>query len=394
MGTKKIAYVNFKMLVWAREETPFKTPDMVEMEFPNISAGDIRKWESGKELPSITEAKKLAQMYKVPFASFFLSDLPSKKPRAYTDRRTAVGTIYGDTSYSLWREIQRMLSDRDSMIEYSEGLDWNSFVIPAIDEYKNDVVAISKAIRRYLGLETPLKSKTAFGQNPFSYYRTILERKNIIVSQISGVSLSEMKGISIYYDHFPIIAVNNQDYDRAKVFSLFHELAHIFRRSSSLCMIDFDERNDNEEKLCDRIAAEALMPEMEFLQIANTCLGNGGDWDLTSLEKVGGRFGVSPVAVLRRLYELKQMSFTEYTSVYSVLSEEFDKNRDQIDLSRKKNDFRVKYHYVYLNQHGYLFLQTIYRAYASGNISMGEMCKVLNIKTKHIGGIEQAVMFK
>ena len=88
------------------------------------------------------------------------------------------------------------------------------------------------------------------------------------------------------------------------------------------------------------------------------------------------------------------MTFTEYTSVYSVLSEEFDKNRDQIDLSRKKNDFRVKYHYVYLNQHGYLFPQTIYRAYASGNISMGEMCKVLNIKTKHIGGIEQAVMFK
>ena len=115
MGTKKIAYVNFKMLVWAREETPFKTPDMVEMEFPNISAGDIRKWESGKELPSITEAKKLAQIYKVPFASFFLSDLPSKKPRSYTDRRTVVGTIYGDTSYSLWREIQRIASKYENI---------------------------------------------------------------------------------------------------------------------------------------------------------------------------------------------------------------------------------------------------------------------------------------
>lgn len=392
MGTKRIAYVNHEMLVWARKETPFITPDMVEMEFPNVSADNLMKWESGKELPSITEAKKLAQIYRVPFACFFLSDIPQKKPKAYTDRRTAVGTVYADTSYSLWREIQRILSDRDSMIEYSDGLDADLFEIPTSSE--DDVIAISKTIRSYLGLETPLKSKTSFGQNPFSYYRTILERKNIIVSQISGVKLSEMKGISIYYDRYPIIAVNNQDYDRAKVFSVFHELAHVFRRSSSLCMIDFDERNDAEEKLCDRIAAETLMPENDFLMIAKSCRNSINEWDLISLEKVGGRFGVSPVAVLRRLYDLKKISFAEYTSLYETLSNEFDKNRDQIDQARRKNDFRVKYHYVYLNQHGYLFPQTIYRAYASGNISMGEMCKILNIKTKHIGGIEQAVMYK
>ena len=48
------------------------------------------------------------------------------------------------------------------------------------------------------------------------------------------------------------------------------ELANIARHSSSLCMIDFDDRNDDEEKLCDRITAEILMPESSFRTEAET----------------------------------------------------------------------------------------------------------------------------
>ena len=38
MGKKNCAYVNPKMLIWARSETPFKTSDAVEISFPVISA--------------------------------------------------------------------------------------------------------------------------------------------------------------------------------------------------------------------------------------------------------------------------------------------------------------------------------------------------------------------
>lgn len=41
----------------------------------------IDKWERGEELPSITEAKKLANLYKVPFATFYLSNPPEKKQK-------------------------------------------------------------------------------------------------------------------------------------------------------------------------------------------------------------------------------------------------------------------------------------------------------------------------
>ena len=70
MGAKKYAYVNYKMLVWARSETPFGTTSDVANHISGFRSEVIDKWERGEELPSITEAKKLANLYKVPLQHF------------------------------------------------------------------------------------------------------------------------------------------------------------------------------------------------------------------------------------------------------------------------------------------------------------------------------------
>ena len=88
MGKKNYAYVNKDMLIWARLETPFSTTELVELACPAISAKNLDAWEKGEDLPSISEAKKLAALYKIPFAAFYLSEEPSKKIKRYTDRRT------------------------------------------------------------------------------------------------------------------------------------------------------------------------------------------------------------------------------------------------------------------------------------------------------------------
>ena len=133
-----------------------------------------------------------------------------------------------------------------------------------------------------------------------------------MVAQVTGIALEEMKGISIYYDRFPIIAVNNKDYERAKAFSLFHELAHLVRRSSSLCLIDFDDRNDEEEKICDKIAAEIMMPEKEFTEVADEIGLAYREWSIECLNDIADKFAVSQVSVIRRLYELKKVTKSEY----------------------------------------------------------------------------------
>lgn len=391
MGRKNYAYVNPQMLIWARSETPFKTPEAVEATAPSIIAKNLVAWETSEDYPSITEAKKLAALYKLPFATFYLSEEPARKVKRYTDRRTLKGYYSSDLSYALWSEIQRIESNRDSIVEFT-GDEELLRTIPSITN--DDVIEIATAIRAYLGLDTPLRSKTAYGTNPFNYYRNIVEHNGIIVAQVSGVDIEEMKGLSIYFDSYPIIAINNKDYDRSKVFSLFHELAHIFRRSSSLCTIDMEEHSDQEETICDSIAAAALMPETAFKQIANECITRIGAVNSICIDRIAGRFGVSTISALRRMHETKVISRKEFFELLGVITDEYNANIAYIEAARKGKNVPVFYHVKYLNQNGFLLPRTVLMAHASGKITHGEMCKALGVNSKHIGSIEQAVMFK
>ena len=62
MPAKNYAYVNKEMLVWARGETPFVTPEAAASYLSGISSEQIASWECGTDCPSITEAKKLASL--------------------------------------------------------------------------------------------------------------------------------------------------------------------------------------------------------------------------------------------------------------------------------------------------------------------------------------------
>ncbi len=392
MGKKNLAFINKDMLVWARGETPFAlSPDQLSMRFPRISPEKLSKWESGEELPSIREAKDLAKIYKLPFACFYLSETPAKKPKRYTDRRTALGTEYGVMSYELWDEISRICTDRDTLLEFSDDDLYPAIPLPTVNASDN-VETVAAVIRDFLELPLSFKYKKEYGSSSFNFFRDVLGRHGIIVAQISSVSLSEMKGLSIYEDRFPIVAINNKDFERAKTFSLFHEVAHIIRRSSSLCLIDADERNDDEEKTCDRIAAEVLMEREEFKRIAASVISREGEWNNIALMNLADKFGVSTVAAFRRLHDLSIITDKQYYDMYREINAAFEDNIKAIEAARAGKDIPFFFHVRYVNSHGHLLPRMIVTAQSSGRITMGEACKIMNIKSKYYGDIARAVM--
>lgn len=392
MGRKQFAYVNKEMLKWARSETPFAdSPADVSARFPRIDSEELARWESGEELPSIREAKDLAKIYKLPFACFFLSEVPAKKPKKYTDRRTILGTEYGAMSYELWEEINRINDDRLTLLEYLDEESYTIQDLPAI-EASDSIETIASILRSYLNIPVSFKYKKDYGNNPFNYFREKLEDRNIIVAQVAGVDLLEMKGLSIYEENFPIVAINSKDFDRAKVFSLFHEVAHLIRRSSSLCLIDDNERNDAEEKMCDSIAAEILMERKEFSRIANDILSQELEWSPISLQRLADRFGVSIVSAFRRLHDLHIITDRFYYDYYKTINEEFEKKKNEIEAARAEKNVPFFFHVKYINRHGHLMPKMVVLAHGSGSISLGEACKVMNIKSKYFSAIARAVM--
>lgn len=174
MAAKNYAYVNSQMLVWARNETPFSTVEQAVLHLRGITAEKLVAWEEGADYPSINEAKRLAALYRVPLACFYLSTPPEKRIKRYTDRRMLNGVAYSNTSFELWCEIGRVISSREKILEYADSDDRYSCVFPVLSPNLS-IDAIADSIRNYLGLRLPFRNKSAYKSNAFSYFRSILE---------------------------------------------------------------------------------------------------------------------------------------------------------------------------------------------------------------------------
>lgn len=384
MGNKNYAYINCKMLKWARERTPIKIEE-IPLRMKEFSKEQIENWENGTEYPSVNQAKKLCNLYDIPFAALYLSKSPNVDNTTYIDRRTYMDNLEGDISYELWKEINRLKSCRECAIELLN-----------LEEYRNvfkdinpnfSTNDISTKIREIFNIETPFKNKTAYSNNAFNYFRNKIESKGVMVLQIENISIKEIRGISLNYDILPIIAVNKNDSDRAKVFTLFHEIAHLVRRTSNLCLIDFNEREDEEEKICNNLAANILIPEITLDSIIN-----GKDLsDDRVITNLSDRYAVSKFVIIKRLYDLNKIDFILYKSKYEKYLDIFN----EIKKIKKKQGQKiiVTQDKKLISSSGKLYPKIILNAYYEGRISFGEVCNTLNVNSRYIDNIERMVMF-
>jgi len=384
MGNKNYAYINCEMLKWARERTPIKI-DEIPIRVKEFTSEQIESWEKGIEYPSINQAKKLCNLYDIPFAALYLTKLPNVEDTTYIDRRTYRDNLDEEISYELWKEINRLKSCRECAIELLN-----------LDEYKNifkeinpdfSTNDISMKIREIFSIETPFKNKTAYSNKAFNYFRNKIESKGVMVLQIENISIKEIRGISLNYEILPIIAVNKNDSDRAKVFTLFHEMAHLVRRTSNLCLIDFNEREDEEEKICNNLAANILIPEITLDSIIK-----GKDLsDDRIITNLSDRYAVSKFVIIKRLYDLNKIDFVLYKSKYEKYLDIFN----EIKEIRKKQGQKiiVTQDKKLISSSGKLYPKIILDAYYEGKISFGEVCNTLNINSRYIDNIERMVMF-
>lgn len=80
------------------------------------------------------------------------------------------------------------------------------------------------------------------------------------------LSVKDFRGFCIYNELAPVIFINTNDSKSAQLFTLIHELSHLWINGSSLS--DLDELNhDKEEMFCNQVAAEYLVPSI-FLKVS------------------------------------------------------------------------------------------------------------------------------
>lgn len=134
----------------------------------------------------------------------------------------------------------------------------------------------------------------------------------------------------------PLLFVNGRDSKAAQMFTLAHELAHVFFGDSAafdLCAMQ--PAKDPIEKACNRAAAEFLVPEDELRRIWPSVQSNPEPH-----QAVARHFKVSTLVAARRALDLRLISRDQFFELYD---EYLDRTHKTADGKREGGD-------VYENQ--------------------------------------------
>lgn len=124
------------------------------------------------------------------------------------------------------------------------------------------------------------------------------------------LDVGEFRGFAISNRYAPVVFINSSDAPSARLFTLMHELAHIWIGSSGVSRVGVEE-DRREEIYCNAVAGEFLAPESVFR--------NGWRERLSfedNVSQLSSFFRVSALVVARRASDLGYISKAEYGEYY------------------------------------------------------------------------------
>ncbi len=307
MARRVPALVKPELLKWARESAGISSPDHAA-ELLGIDSVTLEEWESGHDLPSIFDLRKMGEVYKRPIAVFFLPEPPMRFD-AQREFRRLPGTLPGTASPGLLLALRWAVFRREAAIELHRLTGEPPYELHAELHPDMDREEAGRQIRELLGVSWKEQSEWTSPHEALRAWRTAVESKGVLVFQTptSEVNLEEMRGTCIPDQPLPVILLNGADAPHGRIFSLLHEFTHILLHAgghqTSRMVGELSPEEQPLEVAANAFAAAALLPEAVFRQaVSGYYLASQGE-DRT-LQLLAQRLKASPEAILRRMATL------------------------------------------------------------------------------------------
>jgi len=307
-----------EVLRWARERAGLSLADL-QGRFLKLE--ELEEWEAGTSQPTMSQLEKFAKATRVPFGFLFLPE-PPEMPLPFADfrrvenqRRQGVSPDLMDTIH-LMRRRQAWL--REEQIE----ADVAPLECVGSARLADDPAATGRDMRRVLGLEDGWTKLAPTWTAAVGTLRSTIEKLGIM-AVINGVvgnntrrklDVGEFRGFALSDPYAPLIFVNGADAKSAQMFTLAHELAHLWLGDVGEGLSGFQglqPDGGDVERFCDQAAAEFLVPDMELRDAWQGIAATG-----TAFEKLARRFKVSPVVIGRRAMDLDLVDPEKFFSFY------------------------------------------------------------------------------
>ena len=374
------ALINHDVLQWARVRAGLE-PETVAHGITS-DFRQLLKWENGVDHPTIAQARKLASRLRVPFGFLFLSE-PPEETLPIPDLRTRSDRTPERISPDLIDQIEITLAKQQWYRQYMLSIGAEPLPFVGSLSIESDIRFAANQIRTALDLESIQFQAGSWSAFLTSFVQSV-ESNDILVMR-SGIvgnnstrrlNPEEFQGFAVADPIAPLIFINSKDFVAAKIFTLAHELAHIWIGESGITLIDaadIDLRNHQIETWCNNVAAEALVPTQSFRSAWSP------QSDLADeTQRLARLFRVSTIVVLRRAFELELISRDQF---FHQLSYEREHQLTQPAGGRGHQINNI------IARSGRKFTNAIVNATLEGSLGYATASQLLGVKTKTIGSL-------
>lgn len=383
------AFITPNVLKWARESA--RMTEETAAAKVSVPIDKLKDWEAGTNQPTIRQAQTLAKAYKRPFALFFLPDIP-RDFQPLQDFRKSESKALTTSSIFIIREIQQKqawISDVNSENNEEKLSFVGRFTID------NNPQKVAQDILSTLKIN-PASYKS---ENPIKEWIDAAETNGIFISRTSFIHTrlkldsEELQGFAIADPYAPFVFINSDNWNAPQLFTLVHELAHIWIAETGISNEVEPELKQKDklhpvELFCNEVAANALMPIEIVLSFDTASFQSSKE-----VFKAARQLGVSSFALLVRALNLGIIS----TSAYQKLKREADidfaeylkkEAIKKAKLRKKEKPGGPNYYLLQSNRNSRLFTQTVLDAFRGGFIEPTLASNLLNVQINKFQKLE------
>lgn len=314
--------INVDMLTWAITRAGYDLHDFTT-KFPVV-----QKWLEGLKKPTVKQLEDFSKKVYLPFGYLFLPEPPKEDlsiPFFRTNHPQSTSV-----SINVYDTILLMQQRQDWLKDYLKDNEFEPLSFVGKFREHQNAFEIVRDIRKTLDLDEDWASRYPTWEEALNSLTHKIEETGIIIvfngivenNTHRPIRVDECRGFVLVDKFAPFMFVNNSDGKAAQLFTIVHELAHIWTGHSA----GFDFRklqpaDDPIELLCDKVAAEFLVPENSFNKV----------WKENPQIKHAARFfKVSEIVIARRALDTKKITRGEFFKFYDeYIKREFIKKESQ-----------------------------------------------------------------
>lgn len=289
-------------------------------------------WMSGEKAPTFNQLEQFSKTTNIPFGYFFL-DTPPVEQMGLLEYRTVDSLNLKHPSRNLVDTIHEMEDVQEWMRDYVKNADLGDLTYVGMFKNNDDIEQIAEGIRNELGLEKKWFLESSGPWHSFKLIRERLEKIGILV-MMSGIvgsnthrslDINEFRAFTLIDSYAPLIFVNANDSLNGRLFSLVHEMTHIWFGENSFYNDYQNHVNgiNRLEILCNAVTAEILVPNDIFVSSWNK--SNNNDIN-EKINDIAACFKCGTTVIARRALD---SGFIDKSIYHAIAEAAIDKYKEQ-----------------------------------------------------------------